>query len=167
MAAISALKGTRFNWQTVTAATLGFWLSCSLMLDCIIMPGMYVSGMMTQPGFATAGYSIFWLFNRIELLCAAGVLTGVLALANTHERFARRRWTIALSLLLVAIPVLYTYTLTPMMGALGLQLDWFTADQAIAPAMSQMHNSYWALELTKLAAGLGMLGFLANFVTES
>lgn len=163
MAAISALKGIRLDWQTVTAATLGFWLSSSVMLDFIVMPGMYLSGMMTQPGFATAGYSIFWMFNRVELLCAAGVLTGVLALVSAHPSLGRRR-AIALSLLLLAIPVVYTYGLTPVMGAAGLQLDWFTANSAIAPGMTQMHQSYWALELTKLAAGLGMLGLLARAV---
>jgi len=38
--------------------------------------------MMTQAGFATAGYLIFWNFNRIELLSAALVLTGVLVISN-------------------------------------------------------------------------------------
>jgi len=58
--------------------TLGFWLSGSLILDWVIL--VCVFGMMTQAGFATAGYLIFWNFNRIELLSAALVLTGVLVM---------------------------------------------------------------------------------------
>lgn len=165
MAEISAFKANRFSWQMATAAALGFWISCSLMLDFVVMPGMYVSGMMTQPGFAAAGYSIFWAFNRVELLCGAAVLTGLLAWLST-ESIVGRRSLIALGMLLLAIPMVYTYGLTPMIGALGLQLDWFTAP-AIAPVMTQMHQGYWILELTKLVAAIGMLGFLYNAKPES
>jgi hypothetical protein len=54
--------------------TLGFWFSSSIILDWVIIPSLYVSGMMTQSGFASAGYLIFWNFNRIELVCAALIL---------------------------------------------------------------------------------------------
>jgi len=75
MTAVSSIQTKRLNWQNIVTLTLSFWLSGSLILDWVIMPSLYVSGMMTQAGFATAGYLIFWNFNRIELLSAALVLT--------------------------------------------------------------------------------------------
>lgn len=153
MTAISITKLKHPKWQTIAIFTLAFWLSSSLILDFVIMPGMYAAGMMTQSSFASAGYSIFWVFNRIELLCAALVLTGVLVLYNVQAESSRdRRLTIILSGLLLAIALAYTYALAPIMSTLGLQLDLFEPAAAIPAAMNQMHWSYWALELTKLAA---------------
>jgi len=63
---------------------------------------------MTQAGFATAGYLIFWNFNRIELLSAALVLTGVLVISNNLRSANWRRSAIALSVLL-AISLVDTY----------------------------------------------------------
>ena len=71
MTAASSLQLKRPIWQTIVVVTLGLWLGGSLVLDWVIMPSLYLSGMMTQPGFTTAGYLIFWNFNRIELLAAA------------------------------------------------------------------------------------------------
>jgi len=60
--------------------------------------------MMTQAGFATAGYLIFWNFNRIELLSAALVLTGVLVISsNLYSANKWRRSAIALSVLAVSL----------------------------------------------------------------
>jgi len=82
--------------------------------------------MMTQAGFATAGYLIFWNFNRIELLSAALVLTGVLVISNNLRSANNwRRSAIALSVLLLAISLVDTYFLTPQMCAAGLQLNLF------------------------------------------
>jgi len=153
MTAISIAKFKRPKWQAIAIFTLAFWLSSSLILDLVIMPGMYAAGMMTQPGFATAGYSIFWVFNRIELLCAALELTGVLVLYNSQAEPSRNsRLTVILSALLLAIALAYTYGLAPVMSTLGLQLDLFEPAATIPAAMNQMHGSYWFLELTKMAA---------------
>lgn len=153
MTAVSIAKFKRPKWQAIAIFTLAFWLSSSLILDLVIMPGMYSAGMMTQSGFASAGYSIFWVFNRIELLCAALVLTGVLVLYNIQtESSHKRRLTVILSGVLLAIAMAYTYALAPTMSTLGLQLNLFESATAIPAAMNQMHWGYWTLELTKLAA---------------
>lgn len=153
MTAVSIAKFKRPKWQAIAIFTLAFWLSSSLILDLVIMPGMYAAGMMTQSGFASAGYSIFWVFNRIELLCAALVLTGVLVLYNIQtEPSHKRRLTVILSGVLLAIAMAYTYALAPTMSTLGLQLNLFESATAIPAAMNQMHWGYWTLELTKLAA---------------
>jgi len=100
MTAVSSIQTKRPIWQTIVTLTLGFWLSGSLILDWVILPSLYVSGMMTQAGFAT-GYLIFWNFNRIELLSAALVLTGVLVISNNLRSANNwRRSAIALSVLL-------------------------------------------------------------------
>ncbi|NJK28011.1 MAG: hypothetical protein HC925_05090 [Coleofasciculaceae cyanobacterium SM2_3_26] len=65
------------RWQMFVFAVLGFWLSSSLMLDFVVMPSLYVSGMMDASGFAVAGYSMFGSFNRVELLCAGLGISGV------------------------------------------------------------------------------------------
>ena len=123
------------------------------------MPSLYGSGMMSQPDFATAGYSIFWLFNRVELLCGALILTGLLALRHKRNPFAiitsgvKSRWALFLSLFLFTIALIYTYILTPDMSALGLQLDLFANQAEIPTGMNQLHGFYWGLELMKLAAG--------------
>lgn len=78
--------------------TLYFWLSGSLVLNWVIIPSLYISGMMTQSEFAI-GYLIFWNFNRIELLSAALVLTGVLVGAQATNNW--HRGAIILSLLLL------------------------------------------------------------------
>ena len=159
MAAISGFELKRPAWQTTVIFTLAFWLSSSLILDLVIMPGLYATGMMTQSGFATAGYSIFWIFNRIELLCAALVLTGLLVLKhnqNTSSQEGRR--SVLLSLLLLAIAIIYTYVLTPQMSAMGMQLNLFEPT-ATPAAMTTMHGSYWILEALKLIGCGTLLGW--------
>lgn len=156
MAAISNLEFKPIRWQTIVIAALAFWLSSSLLLDFIIMPGMYAAGMMAEPGFVSAGYSIFWLFNRVELLCAAFVLTGVLILNQVHWGNPRHR--LAIAALLLSISLIYTYGLTPTMSALGIQLDWFNLSSTLPDSMLKMQTSYWVLELVKLAAAGTLLG---------
>ncbi|MDZ8186768.1 MAG: hypothetical protein RMX96_18200 [Nostoc sp. ChiSLP02] len=151
MTAISNVASKRPIWQTAIVLTLGFWLSASLVLDWVIMPTLYLSGMMNQGGFTTAGYAIFWNFNRMELLSAAVVLTGALVLSKTQ--FHRSIGSIALSVLLLSIAVLDTYFLTPQMCAIGIQLNLFEAVAAIPSTMNLLHGGYWLLELIKLTAG--------------
>lgn len=160
MTAASSIQLKRPIWQTIVMLTLGFWLSGSLILDWVIMPTLYVSGMMTQSGFATAGYLIFWNFNRIELLSAALALTGVLVLGRTQ--FIANNWrltAIGLSLLLLGISLTETYFLTPQMCAAGLNLNLFESATEIPAAMNQLHVGYWVLEAVKLVAGGTLLGW--------
>jgi hypothetical protein len=154
MAAISGIELKRPAWQTAIIFTLAFWLSSSLILDLVIMPGLYTAGMMNQTGFATAGYSIFWIFNRIELFAGALVLTGLLVLRGTQEAFAAAegRRSLVLAVFLLAIALIYTYFLTPEMSALGLQLNLFDAALETPAGMNQLHEGYWVLEVCKLVA---------------
>ncbi|MBW4612088.1 MAG: hypothetical protein KME21_02180 [Desmonostoc vinosum HA7617-LM4] len=154
MNAISNFEYKRPIWQTAIVLTLGFWLSASLVLDWVIMPSLYLSGMMNQAGFTTAGYAIFWSFNRMELLSAAVVLTGALALNKTQSQW--RLSSVALSVLLLSVALLDTYFLTPQMCAVGIQLNLFEAAAAIPTTMNLLHGGYWLLEIVKLVVG-GML----------
>ena len=154
MSAVSTVQLQRPAWQTIIIFTLAFWLSSSLVLDLVIMPGLYASGMMAGSGFATAGYLIFWIFNRIELLCAALVLTGTLALAHTQITTEKsRRNAIILSIILMLVALVYTYGLTPQMSALGLNLNLFEEAVEVPGTMNAMHSGYWVLEIIKLVAG--------------
>lgn len=154
---------SRANWIPAVLAIAGFWLSSNLVLDFLVMPIMYVSGMTTQADFASAGYSLFWSFNRLELVCAALILTGVLALRRRLGEFevshsgSRCRWALALSAILLSFALIDTYFLTPAMSGMALSLD--AAPVAVAPAMAWMHAAYWFLESLKVLS-LGGLGWL-------
>ena len=160
MANISRLSRQQFSWDAIVLLVATFWLSSSVLLDFFMMPMMYESGMMESSGFAAAGYSMFWLFNRIEVLCAAAIVTGLLVLrqqtqGNRRGQFAilesgsQSRWALMLSGLLLAIALLYTYVFTPQMSAMGLQF----IDRTEAPnAMGVLHLLYWGVECLKLAA---------------
>ena len=143
------------NWQTAIAFVLAFWLSSSVVIDALLMPVMAVSGMMTEPGFATAGYSLFWVFNRVELLCAAIVLTGALGLRHSSGRSIPQ--SVALSALLGGISLIFTYGLTPQMSGLGLQLNLFTPPVEASALMDGLHLRYWLLEAAKLTIGALLL----------
>jgi hypothetical protein len=162
----SRLSLRQFNWDALVLSVVAFWLSCSALLDFLLMPMMYESGMMSEPNFATAGYSIFWLFNRVELLCAATILSGLLVLRHRRSRSegqfeviasgSRSRWALMIGAVLLAIALIYTYVLTPQMSALGLHLDGFADAQAnaqtVPQAMNALHALYWGLEVVKLVA---------------
>jgi hypothetical protein len=124
------------------------------------MPGLYASGMMSQSGFATAGYLIFWIFNRIELLCAALVLTGVLVVKRTQNTLvSQSRNAIGLAMILLTIALIFTYILTPQMSALGLNLEVFDPVASVPASMGLLHETYWILEVIKLIAGGTVLSF--------
>ncbi|ACK66285.1 conserved hypothetical protein [Rippkaea orientalis PCC 8801] len=158
MNTISERNGKSLNWTTIVMVTLGFWLSASLMLDFVMIPGLSLSGMMNQGGFASAGYLIFGVFNRIELICAALVLTGFLVFRRHHTLIhLQERWSVILAGLLLAIALIYTYILTPQMSGFGLQLNGFDPLQTMPPAMISLHWGYWILELIKLSIGVTLL----------
>lgn len=147
----SRVEFKRPAWQNTVILTLGFWLSASVILDWVIMPSLYISGMMTQSSFATAGYTIFWNFNRLELLCAGLILTGILALRKSHINWQGRGIIIALVMLLIAL--VDTYLLTPQMSAIGMQLNLFEAISEAPANMNLLHGGYWLLEVIKLTLG--------------
>ncbi len=159
MVAMSQVALNRPKWQTTVIFTLAFWLSACVILDFAIVPSLYAAGMMAQPSFASAGYTLFWVFNRLELVCAALAMTGVLVLWNTHQALGDRVGkAIILSALLLILALVDTYALTPYMSGLGMQLNLFDRAAEVPGAMNQMHGAYWGLEVLKLAAA----GWLLN-----
>ncbi|MEM9216716.1 MAG: hypothetical protein AAGD25_20495 [Cyanobacteria bacterium P01_F01_bin.150] len=160
-----SLRSPILNWQTTVLLGLSIWMGCSVVLDLVIMPTLYGAGMMKQSAFASAGYSLFWVFNRIELVFAALVLTGVLALYSMLRPTGQMgKWAITLAVFLLAIPLIYTYALTPSMSALGLEFvpfDLSELRQAIPVTMDQLHRDYFGLEALKfgLAGGLLVLSY--------
>ena len=147
------------NWQTIVMFVLGFWLSSSLVLDAIILPSLYGTGMMSKADFASMGYVVFGIFNRIELLCAALAIVGVLVLHYyPHLTERQDRLSLVLSGVLFAIALIYTYILTPQMSGLGMQLDLFAPTSVgMPPEMMAMQLGYWGLEAIKLLAGVTLL----------
>ncbi|MEO0948186.1 MAG: hypothetical protein AAFY11_08580 [Cyanobacteria bacterium J06641_5] len=144
---------------------LGFWLSASLTLDALVMPSLASSGMMNRSEFAGVGYGLFGTFNRLELLCAALVLSGILALTYRPNREtsppvesngAQHRQELLLAGLLVMLAAISTYVLTPTMGAMGMGVDWLEADPS-QTVMVAMHATYWGLEVCKFALGVMLL----------
>ncbi len=144
------------RWQLLAISSLGFWISGSLILDFIIMPTLWATGMMESSGFASAGYSIFWMFNRIELICAGAVLSSLLALSNLDRlNVVNGRKMLVGAGMLLAIALSYTFILTPYMSGLGMDLDILATTKSIPADMNQMHSMYWVLEASKLGiAGL-------------
>jgi hypothetical protein len=158
MDTISHRNWKQINWSVVILFALGFWLSSSLILDVLVIPGLATTGMMNQGGFASAGYAIFGTFNRIELICAALTLTGYLVLRQQQSLTAQQeRWSIVLASVLLGIALIYTYILTPQMSSLGLSLNLFAPAQTLPEGMMMMHASYWGLEIVKLLAGATLL----------
>ena len=151
MQAFSPRNSSSPSWSTVIMFALGFWLSGSLVFDFLVVPGMLTTGMMNEPGFASAGYVIFGTFNHLELLCAAIVLAGCLV-----YRYGKKIATnvdnksVLLAGCLLIIACAYTYILTPQMSSMGMPLDLFAADKVMPAAMTPMHLVYWSLEIFKL-----------------
>ncbi len=146
------------NWSTLILAILGFWLSASCLIDLLILPSLSAAGMMSQTGFASAGFLLFGIFNRIELVCASLVLSGFLVFRRHHTlSHLKENWSIAFASLLFVIPLCYTYFLTPQMGALGLQLNLFTSFNPMSSAMMAFHSGYWLLEGLKLFTGVMLM----------
>ena len=112
MAIISPnLKFNQQRWQTTVCLTVGFWLSACIMLDLIIMPSIYASGMMNISDFTVAGSVMFSVFNRAELLCASLGLTGLLVLSATSNHLIKNSKTaIIFSIVLLAIALIDTYS---------------------------------------------------------
>lgn len=150
----------QINWSAVIMFALGFWLSASLLLDFVLIPSLSASGMMAQGGFASAGFIIFGVFNRIELVCAALVLTGFLVFSRDHNLTRKQEiWSVILASLLLLIALSYTYIFTPQMTSLGLNLNWVNPSTEMPSAMISMHEVYWLLESIKFIAGATLLNW--------
>ena len=107
-------------------------------------------------------YSIFWIFNRVELICAAVALSSIWALIETSLfSVGTNRKLFAGTMMLMAIALSYTFILTPYMSGLGLNLDFLETTKSIPAEMNQMHSIYWVLEASKLGIA-GLLLFLCN-----
>ena len=148
----------QINWSAITMFALGFWLSSSLVFDCLVIPGLLSSGMMNQDGFASAGYTIFGTFNHVELICAAIVLAGSLVW-NYSSSLGQLKIdrSILFAGILLAIAIIYTYILTPQMSAWGMSLNSYESLEQITMPMKTMHIAYWSLEVTKLILASSLL----------
>ena len=158
MQAFPSRNSPSANWSTVIMFALGFWLSGSLVFDCLVIPGMLTTGMMNEPGFASAGYVIFGTFNHLELLCAATVLAGCLVYRygnNAVSNVNTKSVLLAAGLLIIALA--YTYVLTPQMSSLGMPLDLFAPAKIMPASMTSMHIAYWSLEIAKLVSAAWLL----------
>ncbi len=146
------------NWSTILMFTLGFWLSGSLIFDFVTIPSLLASGMMGETGFASAAYLMFGIFNRVELVCAALVLTSCFVFFQQHN-LDRKREVIFLVLasILLFIALSYTYIFTPQMSSLGLQLNLLEPTVELTEQMAVLHQFYWLLEGTKLIVGTVLL----------
>ncbi|NEQ99039.1 MAG: hypothetical protein F6K30_20360 [Cyanothece sp. SIO2G6] len=120
------------------------------------MPTLYAAGMMTSPNFATAGYSMFWIFNRIEILWAALVLTGAIGWSwyNCPKSIGVK--AIVMAIAMMTIVIASAYWITPLMGALSLNLNGLETVETVPAAMNWMHGGYFGLECLKLSLGLGL-----------
>jgi hypothetical protein len=145
------------RWITISLLALALWLGGSLMIDGVMMPTMYATGMMSAPDFASAGYSMFWIVNRVELLLAAVVISSILLLSQAHIfKTTAGRWAIALASTLITVSLLQTYVLSPALSQMGLQLDLF-ASVTVPQTMTILHEGYFVLEMLKFLAGGALL----------
>lgn len=147
MAVASRADFKSVHWHKSLILALAFWMSSSILLDFVIMPSLFAAGVMSQADFATAGYGIFWVFNRLELLSAAFILTATVV----RQRSEPSSISLMLAGALFAITIACTYFLSPQMSSLGLNLNWFEPAH-VPTGMNQLHAAYWILEAGKLGA---------------
>ena len=166
MNTLSSPAANPTRWVGAVLFALMFWFSSSLLMDFVIMPGLFVGGMMSQPDFGSAGYAMFWVFNRLELLCAGVILTGLLVARQARPPQSvmasglRSRWALELGLGLLALTLVLTYAIAPAMAALGAALDPFAPTVAVPAAMDHMHGVYFGLEALKLVGCGALLNLL-------
>jgi hypothetical protein len=146
--------------RTIVVVSLGFWISTSLLVDLIVMPMLWATGMMESSGFASAGYSLFWVFNRIEVICAAAALSSIWALgiSNRNSIYGSAKMR-AGALMLLAISLSYTFILSPYMSGLGIDLGILDVVKSIPAEMNQTHSIYWVLEASKLGIAAMLLAW--------
>lgn len=151
------------NWSAIIIFALGFWLSCSLFLDFVLIPALSASGMMAESGFASAGFLIFSIFNRIELVCASLVLTCGFVFSFRHNFDQKKQgFFITFASFLFLIALAYTYLFTPHLSAWGLCLNPFNPSTSMPPALISWHEGYWILEVLKYGLGITLLRWSYN-----
>jgi len=148
--ASQSARAEQSTWTKYLLFILLGWLGATLVLDFVVMPSLYLTGMMTSTDFASAGYVLFGVFNHAEVLAGAAIVTGLLVLLNeglllTYSRAA----TIIQGLTLMVIALFYTYCLTPAMSALVLSIDGSQVVE-VTRAMNVLQAEYWGLEFLKL-----------------
>ena len=152
------IKPLDLSWPQTIALVLSLWLGGTLLLDLVVMPSMYVSGMMQEPGFASVGYTLFGMVNRIEVVCAALTLTGLLAWNYSgSQHLFESKTTVIFAGLLFLIPLFCLYGLTPWMSSMSLPLGLFQTPR-ISPEMLSMQAIYWGVESLKMAGMIVILG---------
>ena len=130
---------------------LALWFGGSVLLDFVVMPALYVTGMMDATNFASAGESLFLTFNNLEIILGAIALAAVFAHRQEPDMEAHRSLGgVGLPLAILGIAFVYRYWLTPQMAGMGASLDLLNPDIAMSADMMTMHASYWLLEGLKL-----------------
>ncbi|TVQ46801.1 MAG: DUF4149 domain-containing protein [Gloeocapsa sp. DLM2.Bin57] len=155
MGTISQRNYNVINWSAVVMITIAFWLSAITVLDLVIIPTLSSVGMMSDTSFASAGYVLFGVFNHLEIVCAAIILTGVLSYHHLIHQYNYRSIFLAIALLLITL--IDTYLLTPQMSGLGLSLNFFETESIMSAPMMYLHQSYWILDVVKLFCCLFIL----------
>lgn len=159
-----AQAGRSSSWTKYLLFVLLGWLGATLVLDFVVMPSLYLTGMMTSTDFAGAGYVLFGVFNHAELLAGAAILTGLLALLNEGAlRAYSRAATVIQGLTLMTIALFYTYCLTPAMSAMVLSLDGSQLVE-VTRAMNILQAEYWGLEAIKLSILVVLIRRLSTIV---
>ncbi len=152
------------SWTPNLLFLLLAWLGATMVLDFVVMPSLYLTGMMTSTDFAGAGYVLFGIFNHAEILAGAVVLTGLLALLSEGALQAySRAATVIQGLTLMTIALFYTYCLTPAMSALVLSIDGSQLVE-VTRAMNVLQAEYWGLEVIKLTVLVLLIRRLSGVV---
>jgi hypothetical protein len=156
----------RSAWKTTIAIALLLWLGASLAIDLAAMPALYLGGMMERADFAPVGWLLLGGVNRAGLVVAALVLAGAIALGYRHEMGRLgERLLVAIAALLLAIALVQTYWLTPIMAGLGASLSWVDpAPIALPVSMKLLHGGYFGLETLKLVLSASVLGLCGRNV---
>lgn len=146
------------DWPLLVMGSLGLWLSGSLCVDLLVVPSLSAAGMMSQPGFISAGHLLFSVFNHLEMLLAGIILSGCFYLGQ-RGFFAGpgQRFSGVFAVLLLAIAIIYTYGLTPAITNASFDMASFTSTGEMPPTMMPLHWAYWGLELVKLTLGTALL----------
>ncbi len=159
----SRIKNKELNWNAIILCTLGFWLSGSILLDFVLIPSLSVSGMMNEGAFASVGFLLFGVFNRIEVICAALILTVALVFYFNHQ-LPEKKQTLFLVFanLLLLIALAYTYVFIPEMSAWGLSINQFSASSQMPSEMISWHEGYWFLEGVKYLLVINLFRWCYN-----
>ncbi|MEB3161401.1 MAG: hypothetical protein VKL20_08070 [Synechocystis sp.] len=155
------------DWPLLVMGTLGLWLSGSLVVDLLVVPSLSAAGMMSQPGFISAGHLLFSIFNHLEMLFAGIILSGCFCLQQQgFFPHTRQRLSGIVAILLLAIALIYTYGLTPAITDLGFEMARFNGTGEMPPTMMSLHWAYWGLELVKLTLGMTLLRWCYQSVSH-